>query len=289
MDTSLLQNSGKNSMDQRYYQIRMMTSKIEKAISMPHRWPVFAQNNVRELIKLCNDCDKEDCQDVVIEAYRSLKKYFNEIDDFYGENKEFKKECEDQMIALSVFCSKFEESFEDNAKNKSLFESMMIHRKSIRNFSNKKVPIHLLNKAVLFAHKMPSACNRSPSEFYLVKDNVKKEQLLNIHQGNQGFLAPLLGVITVDKNAFFQEDEENTIHFHGGLFTAGLVLGLESLGICSCILNWHTTKDIDFKAHKILDLPEHQIITNLIFIGYKKENVQEAHSPKKVKNLIKII
>ena len=107
--------------------------------------------------------------------------------------------------------------------------------------------------------------------------------------GNTGFSAPVFAAIVCDKTAFTQENEKNLIHYHGGMFSGGLVLALESLKLSSCILNWNVSSKINKKTNELLQLVDKEIIS-FIFIGYAFPEKEEAYSYKKhPKNLIEII
>ncbi len=209
------------------------------------------------------------------------------------ENKHFIKEQALNIQCVDEICLAYKKEIKDkNSENPpakdyaELFEKMAISRHSVRNFSDKSVPVELLNKALILAHRMPSACNRQSTQFHLVSNTEKRLSLLKIHCGNSGFEAPVLGVVTTDRNAYLQEGEENAPYFEGGLFCGGLVLALESLGLSSCILNWHVSKADNHKALELLNFGDNLMITNLIYIGFKNNGVAEAYSIKMNLDLI---
>ncbi len=64
------------------------------------------------------------------------------------------------------------------------------------------------------------------------------------------------------------------------------MLALESLGLSSCILNWHVSKADNHKALELLNFGDNLMITNLIYIGFKNNGVAEAYSIKMNLDLI---
>jgi hypothetical protein len=160
----------------------------------------------------------------------------------------------------------------------------MEQRHSVRNFTNKPVPHDSILNAVTLANTLPSACNRQPCSLIIIKNDHIKNKLLDIHCGNKGFSAPVLGVVVANLQAFTQEYEQHAPYYHGGLFSAGLILGLESEGLSSCLLNWHVNSEDNLLANHLLSI-KNQTITNLIFIGYANELKLEAYSYKQSANL----
>lgn len=135
---------------------------------------------------------------------------------------------------------------------------------------------------------MPTPCNRQACSLVVIENELIKNQILKLQKVNKGFYAPVLAAILVDLSAFTQDNEKNAPYFHAGSFTAGLVLGLESMQLSSCVLNWHVTEETNKEVKKLLDLKEKEI-TVFIFIGYSKEGKEEAYSFKKNnKNLLEI-
>ena len=63
----------------------MYMHKVEKALSMPHRYPVFAQDAIKELVKALEN--PEVSQNIVEQIYITLAKYNQSLDLSYPENQ----------------------------------------------------------------------------------------------------------------------------------------------------------------------------------------------------------
>lgn len=103
---------------------------------------------------------------------------------------------------------------------------------------------------------------------------------MKFHKGSHGFHAPHLLAVVVDKDAFWQDNEENAPFFHAGLFTQQLLLSLHASGIASCCLNWHVDKIVDDAAKKTLGLSDNLSIACLVYFGYSK-NKKEVKAFKR--------
>jgi nitroreductase len=244
------------------HKLLMYVQKLEKAMHMPERRNSFGHDVATQIKQLLED--KNISSDLRASALSSLERYYL----LQTNNQKHIILPDNAFEVLSCISEK---------------------RISVRNFSPKEVEIKKVVQAIEVASKLPSACNRQPCEVILIKNPIVKNSILEIHYGNTGFghAAPLLAVITFDKNAFFQENEDDAGFFHAGLFSAGFILGLESQNINSCALNWHVDTAIDKRANELLELPNNIKIALLVLVGYSN-NKPEAYSYKQ-QDIYKII
>ncbi|MBC7474772.1 MAG: nitroreductase family protein [Candidatus Sericytochromatia bacterium] len=166
-------------------QLLVYVQKLEKAINMPERKNSFGRDVATKIKQLSED--KNISSYLRASASLSLDRYF------LLETNQIKK--------IELFSNAFE-----------VLKSISEKRISVRNFSSKQVDIQKVIQAIEVAQQLPSACNRQPCEIIIIKNEQIKKELLDIHCGNTGFghLAPLLAVITFDKNAFFQANESDS-------------------------------------------------------------------------------
>lgn len=266
--------------------ILMNTHKIEKALSMPNRYKVFSQDIVKELMYDCTLVGVE--QDIINYALSTILKYRNSLDSSILEN-EYIIEWINSQVKLDGFDIKHVSNGLVQCQERSLMD-VALNRHSVRNFSDKCVPIESIKKALLVANSLPSACNRQACSIKIIDNKSLREKLLLLQTGNKGIIAPVLGVIVGNAEVFTQDNEEKALHYHGGMFSAGFVLGLESLGLSSCILNWHVDSEINKMAKDLLGLDKKAEIISFIFIGFAMLGKQEAYSYKKnISGLIEII
>ena len=244
------------------HQLLMYVQKLEKAMHMPERKNSFGHDVATKIKQLLED--KNISSDLKAAASLSLDRYF------LLETNQIKK--------IELPSNAFE-----------VLKSISEKRISVRNFLSKKVDIQKVIQAIEVAQQLPSACNRQPCEVIIIKDEQIKKELLDIHCGSNGFghLAPILAVITFNKNAFFQANEKDAGFLHVGIFSAGFILALEAQNINSCSLNWHVSKATDRKANKLLKLSKNIKISLLILIGHSSGK-PEAYSHKQ-QDIYKII
>lgn len=265
----------------------MSIHKVEKAMSMPNRYPVFSQDVIKKIILILIDNSNGLHEEIVNTAKHTLQKYRDCLDLENIENKKIVDFIHQKININNVEFNSINN--QEKSNNFAILKDMTDNRHSVRNFLKQNVQYELIEKAVSIANTSPTPCNRQACSLIIIENEQSKNKLLAIQQGNKGFSAPVLGAIIVDKSAFTQENEGNAIYFHAGSFTAGLVLALESLQLSSCILNWHVDSNINNEAKTLLNLDEKEI-TALIFIGYADKNKKEAFSYKKnITQLVEII
>lgn len=260
--------------------ILMNINKIEKAMCMPDRYKVFSQDIVYKLISEFYHNKQSVSPELINELCNTLHKYKNCLDDRILENKNI-------IETIELFLSKTEFVFSENLtinENKAntyhYLNKILQQRHTVRNFLHDKVDYSLIEKALTVANNLPSACNRQAGSLIIIENGQIKKEILSLQQGNKGFSAPVLAAIVVDNNVFTQEYEENAKYVYAGSFISGFILGLESLGLSSCLLNWHVDKNTKNYVESLLKLNHKEVIV-FVYIGYAKENTNEAYSFKK--------
>lgn len=260
--------------------ILMNINKIEKAISMPDRYKIFAQDIANNLMGIYLFNKKDISDNFKNEVCNTLYKYKDCLDDRLLANKNI---INDIDLFLTNENFNFSENIRINQVKENSYmylDKLLQQRHTVRNFSSEKVDYSLIEQALNVANNLPSACNRQASSLIIIENETIKKEILSLQQGNKGFVAPVLAAIVVDNQVFTQENEENAKYVHGGSFMAGFVLGLESLGLSSCLLNWHVSIERKIHVENLLTLNNKEIIA-FIYIGYAKENIKEAYSFKK--------
>lgn len=264
----------------------MNIHKVEKAISMPNRYPVFSQKIIEKIIDTLNNKNNLS-EDIKKTALETIKKYINCLDLTYNENIKIVDFINNNLNLKEIIFIK--NINKEKHEQFSILENIAQNRHSVRNFSDKKFSYELIEKSLIIANSLPTPCNRQSCSLMVIENELIKNKILNLQEGNKGFYAPVLAAILVDLSAFTQDNEKNAPYFHAGSFTAGLVLGLETMQLSSCVLNWHVNEQTNKEVKTLLNLKEKEI-TAFIFIGYAKEGKEEAYSFKKnSKNLLEII
>lgn len=137
-------------------------------------------------------------------------------------------------------------------------------RYSCKKFADKPVEKDKLEKILEAGRLAPTAKNSQPQHIYVLSS---KESLALVDQITPcRYGAPVVLAVAHDKNSVFE--------YPGGAYNSGaedaaivathLVLGAKAIGVDTCWLNFF---DPD-KAKKLLELPENELLTILIDVGY---------------------
>lgn len=172
------------------------------------------------------------------------------------------------------------------------FPEFFCSRHSVRQFTDKKVSLVDIQKAVALAMHAPSACNRQSVKVYFYEDKETNEAIGELIAGNTGFdkEVPHYLVLTSDLSAFYDAFERNQIYVDGGIFSMALVEALHYYGIASCILQNGEFRERNLEFKKICgNIPENEKIILFIAIGYYKENVVYATSHRKQLDSVLIV
>ena len=151
--------------------------------------------------------------------------------------------------------------------------NVILSRRSIRRFQQKRIPIGTLKKMVNTARLAPSAANLQPLEFFIVN---KKDLCSKVFEtlGWAGYIKPkwtpdinerptayiIILVKNPDKNPWYIRD--------ASIAAAYITITAESEGIGSCIL----CKIDKEKLQKNLDIPKDYIVDSVIALGYQAEH-----------------
>lgn len=276
------------------FQLVRNIHKIEKGISMKNRRTVFALDFIEE----------------TVEIYLSLKSNLNSDSQIYWA-KEVLNNYFDITDANNPIIGKMKKKFMENADN---FESHKIpyksservestisydeflilnkRRRSVRWYQQKEVNLELVSKAIQLSLQAPSACNRQPFKYYVIKDEKILRRLSKLPMGTTGYAdnIPLLIAVVGDLSAYFDERDRHVIYIDSSLSVMSFILALETLGLSSCIINWPDIEIKEKKIQSILKLDNNQRVTMLISVGYSDQEGMIPYSCKKdVKDAITVI
>lgn len=153
-----------------------------------------------------------------------------------------------------------------SCRSEDLLE-FLLTRRSIRQFKPDPVPDELLVKILNISRYAPSAGNRQPWVFVVVKDQEVKEKLSSLHAGSSPLIrAPVGVVVACDKNLSsisYQVDCANAAMY--------IMLAAHALGLGTVWLQ--TMRNVE-AIQKILELPENYVPIAIIALGYPAEKPQ---------------
>ena len=143
-------------------------------------------------------------------------------------------------------------------------------RRSIRKFQNKEVSDDIIRKLLEDAMAAPSACNKQPWEFYVIK-NKELQNSIKSKVMFSNYNSPLLIVacgnnelsLTKDNNDFWIQDVSAAIE--------NILLSALSFDLGTCWCGLYPSDKRCKRVKDILELPNNLIPLALIHIGYPEQ------------------
>ena len=159
--------------------------------------------------------------------------------------------------------------------------SLMRHRASCRNYLEKDVDDAKIGKCLEAARLAPSACNKQPWRFKIIKDSALRQQICSdalLPGIPMPWLssAPVIAVLCADTNIVTHKLAPmlSKVKYHLidiGIAGEHFVLAAEAQGLGTCWIGWFIEK----KVRKIAEIPRNMQILSLISIGYPAEEPEQ--------------
>lgn len=161
-------------------------------------------------------------------------------------------------------------------------------RRSVRWFLPKTVELALIRQAVNAATFAPSACNRQPYRFDVIRDMQQAAMIASLAMGTTGFAdnIPCLIVVVGDLSCYPAERDRHVIYIDAALAAMQLMLAFETLGLSTCPINW---PDIELREKLIADklrLQYYERPVMLLAVGYADPSGGIPFSQKKSDQLL---
>ncbi len=168
------------------------------------------------------------------------------------------------------------------------FNKLCMQRRSIRWYTQEKVPHELIDKALSATLYSPSACNRQPFRFVIIEDPEMLKVAANLPMGTSTFShnIPMMAILIGDLSAYSDERDRHIIYIDGGLAAMSFMFALETLGLSSCPINWPDVEYREKSLDKFLQLSPFERCVMFISIGFPLEDGQIPFSQKKSINTI---
>ncbi len=165
-------------------------------------------------------------------------------------------------------------------------EKVFLKRRSIRKFTNETVSEEDIHNILYYAMTAPSACNKQPWEFYVIKnkeklEKIKKASLFSRHNatlaivvaGNKNNSLPL------ELSEYWIQDCSAAISY--------MLLEITNLDLGAVWCGLHPQKTPVKRVRELLNLKESIIPLGLILIGHPEKEPEEK--PKYNKKKIHVI
>ncbi len=143
-------------------------------------------------------------------------------------------------------------------------------RRSVRWFTDAPVPREVVDRAIRVASEAPTACNRQPYRFIVFDEPEEARRVAGVPMGTRGYAEQVRGIVVVvgDMSAFFDVRDRHLIYIDSCLASMGLLLGLESQGVGSCVINWPDMPDKEQQMRQLVPMSDHEKVIMLIAYGY---------------------
>ena len=146
-------------------------------------------------------------------------------------------------------------------------------RRSVRSFLDKEVDDKIITSLLEDAMAAPSACNKQPWEFYVVK-NKEKQNLIKKKIMFSNFNSPLLIVVCGNKKKSLTKNENDYWIQDASAAIENILLSALSFDLGTCWCGLYPIERRSEKVRNILELPENIIPLGIVHIGYPDKVVQ---------------
>ncbi|MFI3262883.1 MAG: nitroreductase family protein [Rikenellaceae bacterium] len=265
--------------------IAMATHGIEKGLTMPKMRLDFGKDAIVNLIGMCRvyiSKSYDDSNELFLHAFSVLNEYL-ELHKTSGLEPTCLKEIESILKSRT--------SIKENSQLKYTKETYFKHnnedfklfsysRHSVRNFSEKKLDLGIINKSINMAMNTPSSCNRQVSRVHVVQDIKVKQEILKLQQGNRGFgyLADKIIIVTAHTEAYASGRERNSAYVDGGMFGMNLLYSLHYNKVGCCVLNCYFTPRNECRLRKIVGIHKSEVPIMIILVGDVNQEFSVAYS-----------
>ena len=162
-------------------------------------------------------------------------------------------------------------------------EQTLLSRRSVRKFKQDKIDDETIHKLLYFAMCAPSACNKQPWEFYVIKDGqklaeVKKASPFSNHNAPLAIVVAgnLRKALPLQLADYWMQDCSSAI--------THILLEATNLGLGSLWCGLHPQKRPTERVRKLLGEGQHIVPLGLILLGYP----DETHEPRSQYNEKKV-
>ena len=161
----------------------------------------------------------------------------------------------------------------------------ILKRRSIRKFLDKSINQKQIKKLLEAAMAAPSAINRQPWEFYVIKDKQTQSKIKQVaHYYN--YNSSLLIVVAGNKHYFIPGAKELWVEDCSAA-TENILLAATEMGLGSVWCGIYPKQERIDAVAKILNTPKKIIPFSLIHIGYPDE-VKESRTQYNLKKIHQI-
>ncbi|MEG0276382.1 MAG: nitroreductase family protein [Coprobacillus sp.] len=168
-----------------------------------------------------------------------------------------------------------------------VFLDLVNNRYSCRKYIAKTLDKELVFKCIEAARKAPSACNSQPWKFYVVMDDLKREELVKLTQPftkNTGF------IVVEEKKPNFSEKIVNKMKNQDftktdiGIACSYLSLQATELGLATCMIGYFN----EDRIKQLLNINAKSRIRLVICIGYPDDSEKHRTDRKEINEIMQV-
>jgi nitroreductase len=141
---------------------------------------------------------------------------------------------------------------------------LILSRRSIRSYENKEIPQEILRQVLEAGRQAPSAANRQPIRFVVVKDSEAKNELSKSLFGKHIKNSPVVVVGCADEKSLLTG---NWAVVDTTIALQNIVIAAWTFGIGSCWIGSFSEE----KVKELLKIPDKWKVVALLTLGYPAE------------------
>lgn len=146
----------------------------------------------------------------------------------------------------------------------------ILRRRSVRKFTEESVSEEEIEALLRGAMNAPTACNRKPWEFYVIKEKTVLEALRGAGRFTK-MQAPLAIVVCGNQKQTLPMGLGSYWIHDCSAASENILLTAVDLGLGAVWCGVHPQKNVEKNVREILNLPEAHIPLNIIYIGHPAE------------------
>jgi len=157
----------------------------------------------------------------------------------------------------------------------------IMSRRSIRKYSDKKIPEEIITKLLKAAMNAPSAHNRQPWHFIVVDDRETLNKVPEYHQYSKMLENASHAIVVLGDN----EVQTSDFWIHDcSAATENILIAANALGLGAVWLGVHPHETLIEGTKKLFNIPAHVTPLGIISLGYPEETrpPRENYNPERI-------
>jgi Nitroreductase len=149
----------------------------------------------------------------------------------------------------------------------------LLTRRSVRKYNNTEVPQHLTEELIKCGMYAPSACNKQPWHFIIIRDRSTLNQIADFHPNAKMLRdAPCAILVCGDE---LKAHDKGYWPVDCSAATQNILLAAHAYGLGACWIGIYPREERIKNLKQLMNLPEHMHAFSLIALGYYNENLPQ--------------